>query len=38
MFFVKKIYYYLRRYTDYRVVIRTNLPVFKIKEFACRRR
>ncbi len=27
-----------RRFTDYRVQIRTNLPVFRLGEFACRRR
>jgi len=27
-----------KRYTDYEVRMRTNLPVFKVKEFSCRRR
>ncbi len=27
-----------KRYTDYEVRLRTNLPVFKLKEFKCRRR
>lgn len=27
-----------KRYTDYEVRMRTNLPVFKLKEFKCRRR
>ena len=27
-----------KRFTDYEVRMRTNLPAFKIKEFRCRRR
>jgi len=26
------------RFTDYRVRVKTNLPVFKFKDFSCRRR